>query len=136
MAKLGFFVVAEGISVDQATNRISLFNVIEEVYPPSFPASIPTVVAICLWNAEPGDEDQDFQLTLRITPPGQPPKEFHQNFRIPGWRCRTLSFVEGMQVAHPGELRLDADLNGKHQASHVIYVCKAETDDLPAAANS
>ena len=46
MAELEYFLVAESVSVDQLTNRISLFNVVEQVAASKFPVTIPQIVAV------------------------------------------------------------------------------------------
>ena len=83
MPRLEYFIVSESISVDQRTNRVSVFNVVDELQVSQFPATIPQVVATSAWNREPSDEDTDYQAMLRIYPPAEDtPKEFTLNFRL------------------------------------------------------
>ena len=71
MPKLEYFLVSESVSVDQLTNRTSLFNILEEVRANKFPAVIPQVVVTSAWNREIGDEDIDYQVKVRISLPGR-----------------------------------------------------------------
>ncbi len=61
MPKLEYFLVAESVSVDQQTNRISFFNVVEQVNVPVFPFTIPQIVAVASWNTEEGDAKRTFR---------------------------------------------------------------------------
>lgn len=49
MARLEYFLVAESCSLDQVTNHVSMFDIIEEVHAALFPVVIPRVAAVaCL----------------------------------------------------------------------------------------
>ena len=73
MPNLEYFLICESLSTDRETNRVSLFNVLEELQvlgkeetsaqPVPFPRQL---VAVSCWNREPGDENQDYQATLKI----------------------------------------------------------------------
>ena len=69
MARLEYFIVSKSMSVDIRTNQTSLFEVLEEIQAPAFPAVLPQCVAVTLWRKEEGDEDQDFQSRLVVTTP-------------------------------------------------------------------
>lgn len=94
MPKLEYFLICESMSTDQETNRVSLFNVLEDlqVLPPGTTPQpqllVPHFVAVSCWNREPGDEDKDFQAILRIHPPKKEPKEFSMNFKMERPRYR------------------------------------------------
>jgi hypothetical protein len=127
MPKLEYFLVCESCSIDQATNRISLFNIIEEVQsgPPSSGDGMPIaqMVAVSCWNREDGDEDQDFQLTLRVHPPEGEYKDFRLNFRMDRPRHRfTIRLSGGVPAGASGTLRFETLLNDRHVADHVVLV--------------
>lgn len=128
MARLEYFIVAESISVDQHTNRVSLFNVVEQLTAPEFPVIIPQLVAVTAWNAEAGDDQTDFQIRVRMIHPDGSTKDFTHNFRIPADRCRTIMTLQGVRVAQAGKLVLDLNLNDQHIASHTIDVRQADSD--------
>ena len=46
MPHLEYFVVAESLAIDAQTNRVSIFNVLEEVYGIAFPLHIPNIAMI------------------------------------------------------------------------------------------
>jgi hypothetical protein len=73
MPQLEYFLIAESISVDQSTNRVSLFNVLEEIQCAPLPAGtpaipgrtgIPQLVAVSSWNLSPEDQGREFQVSL------------------------------------------------------------------------
>ena len=124
MAQREYFLVAESVSVDQLSNRASLFHILEEIHLPKFPYSI-NMVAASLWNRECGDEDLDFQSKLRIVGPDGKIQEYPQNFKMPSPRLRTFIFVNGFIVTSAGTLTIELLLNDKHRATHRIDVQEA-----------
>lgn len=132
MARLEYFLVAESVSVDQQTNRISFFNVVEQVEAKEFPATIAQIIAVAAWNAEEGDDNEDFQAAVRITSPGGEQKNFQHNFRMPAKRSRVILTFQGIMLNSAGELLLDLSLNGKHAAKHSIEVKLADNGENSA----
>jgi hypothetical protein len=134
MPKLEYFLVCESISIDQETNRVSVFNIVEEVAPikarPTGPI-VPQVVALACWNREPGDENKDFQATLRIHAPEEKAKDFPVNFKMEKPRYRLSLRLQGVPALKPGQLRFEMLLNGKHAAEHTILVHSAPTEEDP-----
>jgi len=129
MARLEFFVVSQSVSIDQATNRSSVFEILEVVQAPVFPTVIHQCVAISLWRREPGDEGQEFQLLLRITTPSGQKHEIRSNFRLTSPRHRVMQRIQGLPIESEGELRFEAILNEKHAAEHVVDVLRGGPGD-------
>lgn len=131
MAALEYFLVAESVSVDQTTNRVSVFNVLEEIGAPQFPVLLPGCVAIALWNSVPDDAGKDFQVKLRITLPDDQSYEMTSNFVMKTDRHRSVQRIQGLPITATGVLRFDVLLNGEHQASHAVNVKVAPYATLP-----
>jgi len=129
MARLEFFVVSESVSVDQQTNRLSLFNIIEQVASTKFPSVLPAAVAVSMWMAEAGDDVRDFQCTLRFTLPNGNRHEFASNFKFRARRHRVIQRVEGFPLNEPGVLRFEVLLNGEYVASHEVDISRIDTKD-------
>jgi hypothetical protein len=129
MARLELFVVSESVSVDQQTNRLSLFNVIEQVASTKFPSVLPAAVAVSMWMADAGDDVRDFQCTLRFTLPNGKQHEFASNFKFRARRHRVIQRVEGFPLNEPGMLRFEVLLNGEYVASHEVDVSKIDAKD-------
>jgi len=135
MPKLEYFLVCESISVDRDTNRISLFNVIEEVHVAKTiddvrgPA-LSNFVAVACWNRQEGDEGRDFQAMLRVYLPTPEdaddvePGELTMNFRTESPRQRLLMRVSAQTIPFVprGKLRFELLLNGEHCAEHEVAV--------------
>jgi len=135
MPKLEYFLVCESVSVDRDTNRISLFNVIEEIHVAKAGDDITgpvlsNFVAVSCWNREEGDEDQDYQAMLRIRLPvaegdsADAPKEMPMNFQMRSSRQRLLMRLATANVPFVpnGKLKFQLLLNGDHCAEHEISV--------------
>lgn len=132
MPRLEYFLVAESVSVDQVTNRVSIFNVVEQVQVPKFPHPLGNLVAVAMWVGAEGDADDDFQVGIALTLPGEKePRKFPQNFRMPLRRLRTLAYFQGLEVKQTGTIEVDLSLNGEHRATHVIDVVAAEDQPPP-----
>ena len=127
MPKLEYFVVAQSVSVDQTTNTMSVFHILEEIQAPNFPVVIPQLTAVAHWNAEDGDADHDFQVSVLITFPDGQHKEFNQNFSMIRPRLRTIANFVGLEIPGPGTVTVEIRLNGNHKASHTIDTLKIET---------
>lgn len=126
MPRLEYFLVCESASVDRDTNRLSLFNIIEEIQPirqgeiDGHP--ILQLVAVSCWIKEQGDEDRDFQVVLRIHDPGSGTKDFPMNLRMERPRHRLMLRIQGVPASSDGNLRFEILLNGSHVAEHVITI--------------
>ena len=126
MPKLEYFIVSESISVDQQTNRASLFNILEEVRKNKFPSAISQAIVTSAWNYEIGDEDVDYQVKIRIYSPGEEePKDIPVNVSIE-YRHRLFLKLENLQIKQPGELKFEVFINDKYIASHTVLIQKDE----------
>lgn len=127
MPKLEYFLVSESVSVDQQTNRASLFNILDEVRENQFPTTIPQAVVTSVWDYESGDEDVDYQVKVRMSLPDEKePKDIPVNVKIEKGRHRLFLKLENLQIEQPGKLRFEVFINDKYTASHTVLVQKDE----------
>ena len=56
---------ADGIAIDQRTNTVSAFSIVEEAHPEGFPAVLPRLHVVTWLEREDEDEPR-VQLTLRV----------------------------------------------------------------------
>ncbi len=130
MPKLEYFLLCESVAVDQDTNRISLFNVLEDfqITPPEDPTKKPAYilsqfVAVALFNREPDDGDNEFEACLRINLPENQNTDNKITFRMERNRQRLLMRFVGMPpVGNDGVLRFELLLNGNHCATHTVHL--------------
>ena len=129
MPRLEYFVVSEGVSIDQRTNNVSVFGICEE----RTTGFIPNLVATSCWNMAPDERDHDFQATLRVRLNGESvlPEldNFKINFTTERNRHRIFHYVNGLKLEKPGELVFKLLLDGKDQASHTVTVRASEDND-------
>ena len=126
MPSLEYFVVADSISVDQDSDRISLFHIVEEVSATDLPARVPRPVAVSSWRVQPEEYGRDFQVTLKIHRPWEEKQpayqEFAINFTAERERHRMHHFVVGLPIRQPGDLEFEVLLNGEHAARHIVTI--------------
>lgn len=132
MPKLEYFIVCESICTDIETNRLSLFNVIEELrrVPPGTPVPghlVAQMTAVCCWNREQEDEGKDFSAVLRVQDPSGKATDLRMNFRMERPRHRLSFRIQGVPASMPGELKFELLLNDKHVAQHVVAVHEPES---------
>lgn len=109
--RLLFLVPTESLAIDQASNRLSLFNVLEQVNLPAFPALLPQVCITILWQKERDERSEDvFVQTIEIRDPDGtaicPPRQ--AQFSMPKKRHRLVSIISNIQIYRAGqhEIRL------------------------------
>ena len=127
MPHLEFFVVSESVSVDQITNRVSVFNILDRLVPQRFPALLPKCVAVCCLDLDEGEVGEDFQAMIRITTPeDEEVREFRANFRPAGPSARVFHRFAGIPVRAQGTMRFEFLVNNDSKATHRITVEAAD----------
>jgi len=133
MPDLEFFAVAESLSVDQTTNRLSLFNILEEVQvmklPPGVVAAPPQFVAVSSWNMAPEDSGKKFRVSLKFKMEGRDHVELGSvEFETNRRRQRVFLGLIGFpaQIEAACDLRFEIFLDGTYKASHLISATLAE----------
>lgn len=134
MARLELFLVAESVSVDQSTNKVSVFEVLETVpFKKDAQNAISRCVAFSLWRMEAGDDGKDFQVILRIHRPGiEVPDDLATNFTAHSPRHRVFTHMLGLPLEELGALRFEVLLNGQHSAEHIVSVSPDENEPIPS----
>jgi len=130
--RLEYFFVAEDVAIDQSTNRVSAFNILEELTFSDFPAIFPRMAAISLWCRE-AEEDPDQQAMLSVVLPDGEAHQLPANFVSQSRRQRVVQRVEGVLIRQPGTIKFEISLNGEYQASHTVDVVGVEQDQRSLA---
>lgn len=131
MPKLEYFLVAESVSIDQASNSLSLFHVLEEVHSLGLPVLVPRMTAVSTWLVSPEEFGQDFQSTLVVhRPDGSQFHEFKLNFTARSARHRLITNFERFPIDASGEWRFELQLDGAHAASHHMSVLSGEASRI------
>ena len=120
MPSLEYFIVGESVSIDQMTNRVSIFHVLEEIHASTFPVVIPQLTAVAHWNMLDGEIGNDYQVQIVAFADDESPTIFSQNFKATHPRQRTMLVFVGLKIQKEGRHRIELKLDGKHQAFHEI----------------
>jgi hypothetical protein len=111
MPRLLLFVPSESVSIDQQTNRLSVFHVLEQINLPSFPATLRELYIVTLWQRNRSeDPSQNFFQTIDLRDPdGTALSEPRRvQFQLSKKRHRLVSIVNNLQIHRAGqhEMRL------------------------------
>jgi hypothetical protein len=126
---LEYFVVAEDAVIDSQTNRVSIFNVLEEVSAHLFPASI-NVVAIAGWNTLDDEMGRHATMEVVFREEGREEQIFRLQADLNRQRFRSLFRFENFMFQQVGTARFEIRVDGEHKASHEVRVLQV---DAPAA---
>jgi hypothetical protein len=139
MPKLEYFLLCESISVDQETNRVSLFNVLEDLHLASPLTTgeskgafiLSQFVAVAVFNREPDDENRVFEACLKYNLPDAQFIAHKLEFKMERNRQRILMRFVGMPpVAKDGMLSFELTVDGKHAGSHTIQLFSEDAANL------
>ena len=126
MPKLEYFLIAESFAIDQQTNRVSIFNVLEQVNlveATNTGPRINTYAAIGYWLQEPTDVvGTEYLAGLKLYINGNLSATLG-NFSFtfsPNGRARVLFYIQGPPIFQAGDLRFELLLNDIHAADHVL----------------
>ena len=115
--------------MDQFTNTVSVFHVIEQIRSAIFPVPIRRFACVSSLNIEEEDFGKDYQLTVRIkNPSGEDEKPNRINFTAEKRRQRFIAHLINFKIDGPGQLLFELLLNEDRLASHTVDVIKAEPD--------
>jgi hypothetical protein len=126
MPKLDLFLVAGSFSIDRATNRLSLFDILSEVRPEKFLALIPKIAMVSELFFEDAELELDFQLAIKVTPPNLPTKTVHHNFTAKTRRHRIVSTLAAVPLREPGRIHFELLVNGNPTAEFQTNVMPPE----------
>ena len=125
-------------SVDQETNLVSIFNVLEDLHLAQTPKIGETkpayilnqFVAVAVFNREPNEDEKEFEACLKYNLPDGTHKEHRIRFKMERNRHRVVMRFVGMPpVAKDGLLRFDLSVDGEHKGTHTIRLFSEFSDD-------
>ena len=119
--KLLLLVCAETSVVDQATNRASLFNLLEEVATPTFPILIYSTVVYTSWEREEADSDTQADVSVKLNDKQLFTAQLAINFQQ-AMRCRSVLTALGLVLTEPGTLVFDIIFGGQVLGSYHVPV--------------
>lgn len=93
--------LAEAVSLDSMTGRLSAFNMMETVLAPSFPAMLPRIVVVNLYEIEEGAGSRWERVTVRDDA-GEQLAQVVTELAGEGTAHRSMAMIQGMRLARPG----------------------------------
>lgn len=93
--------LAEGVSLDGLTSRLSVFNMMEAVFAPAFPAALGKLVVVNLYEIE-GDRDPHWERVQVADANGQILAESVTELAGEGTAHRSMALFQGIRLAQPG----------------------------------
>ena len=100
---------AESAAIDMSTQRVSLFNLLEEIGAASFPVILPHVSLISIFPRR-ANESENPSLQLRVTLDGQKQALFEAPLEVQfqgKLRARNLTSLQGMPIPSTGLMKVE-----------------------------
>lgn len=120
LMRVSFFATAQGVVVDQRSNGLSLFNVIEDLGAPAFPFILPPL-SLALSVQREGDEPDDVLLEIELKLDDHQLISAKVNGHFQGRpMLRIVSDLQGILVPAPGLLNLFVRYEGEELARWTI----------------
>lgn len=104
MVRLKLLLCAEGVVVDQRTNSVSVFAIVDEIMPQALPVILTRFVVLVILEREEGDPDGcDSTLILRLNDEIVFEQEMELDFQGKR-RVRHMIHFGGVPIENPGTL--------------------------------
>jgi hypothetical protein len=111
--ELLFLTCAESASIDQTTNRLSLFNIVEEISAAAFPGMVPSAALVMIAERESHEPDQaTLQLSLLLNGQQLYSASLVVHFQQQ-MRCRVVANMNGIPLNGPGRLEFNVEYSSK-----------------------
>lgn len=94
--------LAEGVSLDGLTSRLSVFNMMDAVFAPVFPAALGKLVIVNLYEIE-GDRFPCWERVQVTDPGGQVLAQTVTELVGEGSAHRSMALFQGIRLGGPGE---------------------------------
>lgn len=94
--------LAEGVSLDGLTSRLSVFNMMEAVFAPAFPAALGKLVVVNLYEIE-GDREPYWERVQVVDSGGQVLAQSVTELAGEGSAHRSMALFQGIRLAKAGE---------------------------------
>jgi hypothetical protein len=123
MPSLEYFVVARSVVIDQFTNAVSVFSIVDEIVPRKLPATFMRLTALIGLNVEQDEWGQQasYRVVLRI--PGQEaPLESAFKFSLEWYRHRYAPSFIGVKVPTAGRMDFALYVNDQEVAHHQVLI--------------
>jgi hypothetical protein len=109
------FIACESAVLDQFSNRVSVFNVLEEINTPTFPGAVPQLTVLGMFGRS-NDEPDEYDLRLRMKLEGRKDFLLDAPFKVNfqgALSTRAIGNIPGFVFPAPGRLSISISLGRK-----------------------
>lgn len=93
--------LAEGLSMDAVSGRLSVFNMMESVSAPKFPAFLAKLVVVSLYEEDEKPAPYWERVTV-LDDTGERLAQVITEFAVEGFAHRSMGMFQGLKLAKPG----------------------------------
>jgi hypothetical protein len=132
--RLEYLLAAEAIVIDQLTNRLSIFQIIDDVAAPIFPSMLPGLSVVAGFSVARESQSTQRRAIIRLggSALGKV-SEFPVDFASHGPHHRLVYRIENVALQREGELELELLVNELHLGKRTIAVRRTATMSAPLA---
>jgi hypothetical protein len=128
--RLAYLLVADTVVIDQLTNRVSIFQIVDDVMVTGFPCVVPGWSAIAGFAVLPMPAGAQQHAILRVSGSAlAEPRELPTGFASGGPHHRLVYRLEHIALQGEGEIALDLRVNGMLLGTHTIHVRQTPATD-------
>ena len=122
MTRLNLFLCAEGVIVDQRSNNVSVFTILEDVTPEELPIVLAQFVVLAILERDEGDPEKcDCTLALSLNDEGMFEQDMVVDFQSKR-RVRQMLHFGGVAIEKPGTLTASLEFGGEEAGEWHITV--------------
>jgi hypothetical protein len=102
-----FAILAQSVSVDRFTNRLSIFNVLDQIASPHFPVFLPELCFVVMLQRT-ANEPNTFDTVIRISNGEAVIGQANMHVDFQGQLVnRSVSNFQGLPIFNPGEIQVN-----------------------------
>ena len=122
------FCCCRGFSIDQASNDVSLFEIVDQVAALRYPLGLQRLSIVGMWERDSSEEDK-FLLNYEITNNGNVIHQYgSMNLFGEFTTSRSVHFIGGLRIPDPGEVRITGRY-GDQECSWTFKAILVSRDD-------
>jgi len=132
MTEPAFFLAAKDASIDTHTNRVSIFNIYDDISIPNGDSVVlPQVTLFCLLYIREEERDEEFRYSATVVTPNDEEEEEVSSLRVDptGPRHRVVSKIANLTLEGSGELIFHAYVGEDRVSSYNINVDEVEVEN-------
>lgn len=129
MPRLRHLIVCAAAVADQASNRISAIEIIDQISCKYFPSFLPRLAIISSWSFDADELGKDSQIAIVLLRPSEANSErFNWNVKPEQQSANLIQRFVAMPISSAGDLRVELHANGTLAHSILIPVLQVSEE--------